>query len=102
MLSRPVVIPFNTVGQVHGCVYSRVINKVLLSRSASLRSYKELITEHKLLIESEGVLILRELVPHWPDDWGALLSCELERRIKVVCLRISLVNSVENDLLDSF
>ena len=100
-LPGPVIIPVDSIWQVHWGVHGGVVNKVLLCGSACLRGHQELIAEHELLVEGEGHLVLRELVPHGSDDWGALLGSVLESRVEVVSLRVSLVNRIEDDLLDS-
>ena len=79
-----------------------MINKVLLSGSTRLRRHEELVAKHELLIEAKCHFILRELIPHRSDNRGTFLSCMLKSRVEVVSLCVSLVDRIENYLLDSF
>ena len=94
VLPRPVVVPVNAVLQVYRRINSRVINQILLCWCTCLGHYKELVAKHELLIQRESCRILRELIPHRSDNWGAFFSCMLESRVKVVSLSVSLMNSI--------
>ena len=72
------------------------------SRCLCLRRDQELVSKHELLEESLGHVVLRELVEHGSEHRGALLVRDFESRVEVVGLSVSLVDSVENYLLDAF
>jgi hypothetical protein len=72
------------------------------SRCLCLWRDQEIVSKHELLEESLGHVILRELVEHGSKNRGALLVRDFESRVEVVGLRVSLVDSVENYLLDAF
>ena len=72
------------------------------SRCLCLWRDQEIVSKHELLEESLGHVILRELVEHGSKNRGALLVRDFESRVEVVDLRVSLVDSVENYLLDAF
>ena len=72
------------------------------SRCLCLGRDQELVSKHKLLEESLGHVVLRELVEHGSKNRGALLVRDFESRVEVVGLSVSLVDSVENYLLDAF
>ena len=63
---------------------------------------QELVSKHELLEEPLGHFVLRELVEHGSKHRGALLVRDFESRVEVVGLRVSLVDSVENHLLNTF
>ena len=72
------------------------------SRCLCLGRDQELVSKHELLEESLGHFVLRELVEHGSKHRGTLLVRDFESRVEVVGLSVSLVDSVENYLLDAF
>jgi hypothetical protein len=72
------------------------------SRCLCLWRDQKIVSKHKLLEESLGHVILRELVEHGSKNWGALLVRNFESRVEVVGLRVSLVDRVADYLLDAF
>ena len=68
---------------------------------ADLRRYKNVGSKHELVVEIEGMDILREFIPHRSDDRSSMGHALVEEVVEIVGLLVSLVNSLLDDVLDA-
>lgn len=95
------VIPLGGGWQVDLDLGGGASNGVLDTRVADFRADKNVRSEHELMVQVKGDLILRELVPHRADDGETGLGGLEEQVVHVMSLSVSLLDGSTDGTLDA-
>jgi hypothetical protein len=76
-------------------------DSVLNARVTDLGGNKDVLTEHELVVQVEGHLVTRELVPHGADNGKTSVGGLEEGVVEVVALSISLLDGSEGSSLNA-
>lgn len=95
------VVPLLGWRQIYLNFGSAAKESVLNRRVADFGANKDIVSEHELMVQVKGHLVLREFVEHWTHDGETIAGGLKEQVVHVVRLSIPLHDGVMSNALDA-